>query len=262
VLANLLDARFLLTAPYTQRDGTNGRLFVTSAERRFSVSDIEFLAQVSDALAAVFENIQLTEAHLARAAQDERAAISRDLHDTTIQPYIGLKLALEALRREAGFTGPAARRIDELVEMTGATVRDLRDYAARLRTRSAMPGEALAASVRKHAERLERFYGIAVEITSDIPPQIDGRLAAEAFQIVSEGLSNVLRHTRAKAAFVDLRRVDSTLVIEVSNEAAGAFSPQFLPRSIDERSRALGGRTTVEQRAADGYTVVRITLPS
>ena len=32
--------------------------------------------------------------------------------------------------------------------------------------------------------------------------ELEGRLAAEAFHIVSEGLSNVLRHTSAKMAFV------------------------------------------------------------
>jgi signal transduction histidine kinase len=259
-LANLLDTRSLLTVPYAQRDGTSGRLFVTSAARRFSVSDIEFLAQVSAALAAVFENILLTEEHMRRAAEEERAAISRDLHDTTIQPYLGLKLALEALRREIDETNPVARRIDELVEMTGATVRDLRDYTVRLRTRTSTPGEALAVSVRKHAERLARFYGIAIEVAADVPAQLDGRLAADAFQIVSEGLSNVLRHTTAKAAFVRLRCEDSALVVEIGNEASAPAAPEFMPRSIDERSRALGGRTAVGLRA-DGYTVVQVTLP-
>lgn len=260
-LANLLDTAALVTVPYAQRDGASGRLFATSGTRGFSVSDIEFLVQVADSLAAVLENIVLTEEHMARAADDERAAISRDLHDTTIQPYIGLKLALEALAREVGETSPAARRIGELVEMAEMTVHDLRDYAARLRARSPMPGEALAAAVKKHAGRLARFYGIAVEVTSDVPPRLDGQLAAEAFQIVSEGLSNVLRHTSAKTAFVRLRQEDAALLLEIGNESGEPAPPEFMPRSIHERAHALGGRTTVERRP-DGYTVVRVALPA
>ena len=54
-LANLLDANALLTVPYAQRDGTSGRLCVTSAQQGFSRSDIEFLAQVSGAMAAALE---------------------------------------------------------------------------------------------------------------------------------------------------------------------------------------------------------------
>lgn len=261
-LANLLDAKALLTVPYAQPDGTGGRLCVTSARQDFSRSDIEFLGQVSTAMAAALENIVLTEEHISRAAEQERVAISRDLHDTTIQPYIGLKLALEALQRDAEGGNPLSRRISELVEMAGMTVHDLRSYADRLRERAPMPGEVLAEAVRKHAARLGRFYGIAVAVASDVPARLDGRLAAEAFQIVSEGLSNVLRHTEAKTAFVSLRAENSTLLLQVGNEApAPATEAQaFTPRSIDERSRALGGSATVERRA-DGYTVVQVSLP-
>ena len=125
-----------------------------------------------------------------------------------------------------------------------------------------MPGEVLAAAVKKHAERLTRFYGIAVDVASDVPAELDGRLAAEAFQIVSEGLSNVLRHTAAKTAFVSLRGEGSALLLHIGNEASAPPSAAqgFTPRSIDERSQALGGSATVEQRA-DGYTVVQVTLP-
>lgn len=261
-LANLLDARALLTVPYAQPDGTSGRLCVTSAQEGFARSDIEFLGQIATAMAAALENIVLTEEHISRASEHERAAISRDLHDTTIQPYIGLKLALEALQREVEGENPLRRRISELVEMAGMTVHDLRTYAVRLRERTAMPGEVLAEAVKKHAARLGRFYGIAVEVASDVPAQLDGRLAAEAFQIVSEGLSNVLRHTEAKSAFVNMRGEGAALLLQVGNEASAPSSgaQAFTPRSIDERSRALGGSATVDRRA-DGYTVVQVTLP-
>jgi len=146
--------------------------------------------------------------------------------------------------------------------MAGMTVRDLRTYADRLKERTPMPGEVLAEAVKKHAERLARFYGIVVDVASDVPAELDGRVAAEAFQIVSEGLSNVLRHTAAKTAFVSMRAEGSTLLLHVGNEASASPSGAhaFTPRSIDERSRALGGSTAVQQRA-DGYTVVQVTLP-
>ena len=261
-LANLLDAQAFITVPYAQRDGTAGRLYLVSERGGFVQSDIDFLAQVSSAMATVVENMFLMEELISRAAEHERFAVSRDLHDTTIQPYIGLKLALDALQREAGAANPVAQRISDLIEMTAATIRDLRDYAETLKEKTAMPGEFLVAAVKKQTERLGRFYGINVEVKSDISSQLKGRIAAEAFQIISEALSNVLRHSAAKNAFVSILCENANLLLKIGNEMhAGASGTEaFTPRSIHERTKALGGSTFVE-RGRDGYTVVHVSIP-
>ena len=261
-LANLLDTQAFVTVPYVQRDNTTGRIFLTAARGGFTHADIDFLAQASDAMSTVAENICLVEELIARAAEHERLNISRDLHDTTIQPYIGLKLALDALHREAGENNVLSWRISELIAMAEMTVRDLRDYATTLKEKTPMPGEFLVAAVEKQSERLGRFYGINVEVKSDLSSRLKGRLAAEAFQIISEGLSNVLRHTPAKSAFVSIQCEDSRLLLKMGNEAgAGARGDgNFMPRSIYERAQALGGETFVERRP-DGYTIVHVTIP-
>lgn len=261
-LANLLDTRSFVTVPYAQRDGTAGRIYLASGAGSFRQTDIDFLAQASEAISVVVENMSLMEELISRAAEHERLKISRDLHDTTIQPYIGLKLALDALQRDAGADSPVAPRIAELVDMAGMTIRDLRSYMASLKEQTPMPGEFLVAAVKKQAERLGRFYGIAVEVQSDILAHLNGRIAAEVFQIISEGLSNILRHTSAKAALVQILCEGSILMLKIGN-AAGSDPPaagDFTPRSIQERVQALGGATYVE-RSADGYTTVHLMIP-
>jgi signal transduction histidine kinase len=261
-LANLLDAQAFITVPYAQRDGTAGRLYVISARGGFTQSDIDFLVQVSNTMATVVENMYLMEELISKASEHERLKISRDLHDTTIQPYVGLKLALDALQREAGTGNPLSPRIAELIDMAGMTIRDLRDYAATLKEKTSMPGDFLVAAVNKQAERMQRFYGIDVEVRCEISPQLSGRIAAEAFQIIFEALSNVLRHSAGKSAFVHMLCEDSRLLLKIGNDVAdgGPDIGEFTPRSIDERTRALGGELFVERRA-DGYTVVHVTIP-
>lgn len=260
--ANLLDTQSFVTVPYVQRDGTTGRIFLTTDHGSFSHADIDFLAQVSDAMSTVVENMSLVEQLVFKAAEHERLAISRDLHDTTIQPYIGIKLALDALYREGGTDNPLTQRISDLINMAEMTIRDLRQYALTLKDKAAMPGEFLVAAVKSQSERLGRFYGINVEVTSDISPRLQGRLAAEAYQIIAEGLSNVLRHTTAKHAFVTILCENSHLLLKIGNEAeAGESSAKsFMPRSINERVQMLGGRTFVEQLQG-GQSVVHVTIP-
>jgi signal transduction histidine kinase len=116
--------------------------------------------------------------------------------------------------------------------------------------------------VKSQSERLGRFYGINVEVTSDISPRLQGRLAAEAYQIIAEGLSNVLRHTTAKKAFVTILCENSSLLLKIGNEAEAGESEvkSFMPRSINERVQVLGGRTFVE-RLPGGQSVVHVTIP-
>jgi signal transduction histidine kinase len=260
-LSNLLDAPAFVTVPFLQRDGTVGRLFL-SGRRGFDQSDIHFLTQAGAAIATVIENITLMDELISRASEVEREKISRDLHDSTVQPYIGLKLALDALLREAaagaGADNHVSARLSELVDMAGMTIRDLRDIAA-VTGKSTMPGSCLLDAIRRKIDRLSRFYGIDVNLDTVLSEKLDGRVAADVFHIVSEGLSNILRHTSARAAYVHIVCEGGLLTVDIGNEAQ-ALPPAFTPRSMRDRAEALGGSTVVERDAA-GYTVVRIVIP-
>ncbi len=256
--ANLLETQAFVTVPFTH-DGTTGRLFLTTTNGWFTHADIEFLAQAADAMATVIENMYLIEELVAGAAESERLAMSRDLHDTTIQPYIGLKLALEGLYREADANNPLGPHIADLIEMADSTIYDLRNYAATLKDNVPMAGEFLMDAITKQTARLRRFYGIDVGINSEISSDLKGRLAAEAFHIVAEGLSNVLRHTSAKKAFVKVKCEKSALMLEIGNETGDTIA-EFTPRSISERVKALGGELRIEHRP-DHQTVVHVTVP-
>lgn len=258
-LANLLDTSHFISVPYGQYDNVGGRLYLAGARHGFALSDIDFLAQAASAMATIAANAMLIEELIGRASEQERRKISRDLHDSTIQPYIGLKLALDALLRDAPSDNPLTPRLDELAEMAGMTIRDLREYAASFRDSAAVTGSFLLASIGRKIESLRRFYGIDVELDAALAREPGDRLAAASLHIASEGLSNILRHTGARRAFVRLRDDAQHLHIEVGNEAQQAAG-EFMPLSIRDRVQALGGNIMVEH-TADGYTVVRVAIP-
>jgi signal transduction histidine kinase len=263
VLANLLDAAAFMTVPYAQRDGTEGRVYLTAGKRAFVQADVDFFAQLMTTISNVVEGMQLMDELVSRAAEHERYRISLDIHDTTIQPYIGLKLGLDALAREAGAGNPLMPKIGELVGMTDSVVRDLRRYMTSLQDDSGMAGDSLLSAVRDQASHYHRFYGIEVEVRcEDESLQVGSQLAGAALQLVAEGLSNILRHTKAKRAWIALHAEPRLLQIEIANEGqpGQAGPPEFKPRSIDARSRSFGG-TSVVERDALGYTIVRIQIP-
>ena len=146
--------------------------------------------------------------------------------------------------------------------MATLTVDDLRGYIDRLRGRlSPRPEAQLLAQLEEQRRRYRDYHGIDVKLHSASTLQVSDRVAGEAYQVVCEALSNVFRHTSAKQAFVDLRCDADSLAIEVGNDSPrGVSTPPFMPRSITERTMALGGKVQVRLNN-EGHDVVRVTIP-
>jgi signal transduction histidine kinase len=262
-LGNLLDAPSYLSVPFAQRDGSVGRVFLTPGEDGFSEADAAFAAQVATAISRVVESVQLIDELVARAADHERYRISLDIHDATIQPYVGLKLGLDALARRASADNPLAQDIGELRDMADATIGDLRRYTATLRDDMPLAGDSLLLAIGQQAGQFQRYYGITVSVQHDEHLLFSARLGNALLHILAEGLSNIRRHTQAKWAHIGLRRQDNMLQLELTNgrgEGAQTPAPDFTPASISQRAHSLGGSCEVLQDS-QGYTVVRVLIP-
>lgn len=261
-ISTLLDGESFITVPYRQKGIAAGRIFLAASDRSFNQSDVAFALQVADAMSSVVDNMQLIEDLIEDAGGHERHRISLDVHDTTIQPYIGLTLALTALSTEFGNNPLLADKIGEIIQMANMTIQDLRSYKDTLREKSLMRGDFLFTAIVHQADRLHRFYGIEVEVLGSVDPNLSGRLAEAAFQIVKEGLSNILRHTAAKKAFVSIHSDDTSLNIEIGNDTKYAKPPHklFKPKSIFERTSSFNGMLDVAVNE-NGYMVVCVKIP-
>jgi len=262
-----------LTVPVVGRARVIGRLYV-SCPTRLGPADVEFLLQVVDCLLPLIENIRLIDRLAASAAEDERQKIARDVHDTIIQPYVGLQIGLSALLQQAGVAHEGASREAEevlsglrnglvrLMALTEGGIADLRGFVARLKG-GGPPGSGFAAIVRSYARRFSDLTGITVRVEVEDAAGLDGndRLAAEVFHMIAEGLSNVRRHSEGKRALVRLSQTERELSLRIENEGDGRAPAPFLPRSIAERARSLQGWTEVTDLPGGGSRVtVRIPL--
>ena len=255
-IADLLDASAFSSAPLALRKGS-GRIFVIS-DQRLRRGDAAFLNHIVQQAFPVIETIDLLDRFASDAAFRERQTIARDLHDSTIQPYIGLRHAIAAIRKQAGDDNIVAGDLDHLLEMSTGVIGDMRQFAHRFKNGRQSEPELLIA-LRRQMNQVRSFYDIAVSFDASRAPVIHDRMAAEVFQIVTEGVSNICKHTHARSAQVRLAVDDSQLAIDISNPCEQA-PLAFLPKSIAERVRSLGGTLTVD--AAPDMTCLRIRVPS
>ena len=260
-LANLLETIHFATVPYRRQQQIDGRLFVISNTRAFRRRETALLAQIARQIGAVVDVHALLDELKIATARAERSRISRDIHDTTIQPYIALKFGIEALYRRLDPRSPVAREVKELLAMSSISVEELRTYVAELQRADHAPSEGLPTKLKAQAERYRAFRGIDIDLRIALSEPLSPRLAAEAYQVACEALSNVWRHTRARRAFVALQRNEESLVMEIGNErCADSPTRPFRPRSIAERALALGGQIEV-MLDAQGHDVVQVRVP-
>jgi signal transduction histidine kinase len=258
-LAELLEARSFISAPLSLRK-EEGRIYVISRERGFSKADALFLNHISAQTFPIIESIDLLDRMASSAASQERGKIALDLHDTAIQPYIGLKLGLSAVRNKASADNPLIEDLDRLMRMTSQVICDLRRYARTFKKDSAQTGPVFLVVLRQQAAQVKEFYGIDIAVIMESELQVNDRLAAEIVQVVREGLSNICKHTNAQRGFVRLQCCNGRLKIQIENEGIGTQSVDFNPRSITERAAALGGKARV-MAGSGGGTVVHIEIP-
>lgn len=262
-LAALLDAEAFTSVPLLHRGRAVGRLFLAGRRGAFEPSDVDFVRQIVEHVMPVLENVRLLEQLATKAAETERQRIARDLHDSVIQPYIGLQYKLAALRGrlDAGAgVGEVSEDVRRLFDVTVSEIAGLRRYVTGLK--GGAGGGDLAAAVLRYTEQFQENYGIDVSVSFRGEARVPERLAAELIQMVHEGLRNVWKHTRAARAAVALDASADRLLLSIENDNAdgGEGIADFTPRSITERAEALGGRATV---ACDGRgrTVVLVRVP-
>lgn len=258
-LAELLEASSFISTPLSIQ-GSEGRAFMASAKGFYSKADVMFLYQIAGQVVPVLENIYLLDRLATEAALRERRKISRDLHDATLQPYIGLSHTLTGLRAKAAPDNPLLDDIDILANMTTQVISDLRNYVGGF-TREAGTGEALFfGAIRHHLRQVRMIYGIDISLEAPASIDIGDRLATAVVHMVSEGISNIRKHTLARQGCVRLQFEDGVLGIEIENPNDEAAIPVFAPASICERTHSLGGKVMIQQRRP-GRTVVCIDIP-
>ena len=260
-LATTLEAESFISVPLQYRNRPIGRFFITGNRVAFHESDLDFMLQAVGQIMPVLENIRLVDRMASDAAREERQTIARDIHDSVIQPYIGLQIGLAGINQKLAQGGFDVKPdVARLLQGTVGEIDDLRSYVKGLREVSQKDSYFLSA-VQRFTQRFAEMTGIAIEIEAEEGFHIKDRLAAEAFQIIAEALSNVRRHTKSTRIIVKIKHQENCFVIEIDNYVpeAGPLAPKFTPKSISGRAEALGGQVNINAREC--MTTVRVEIP-
>jgi signal transduction histidine kinase len=205
------------------------------------------------------------------AAEEERARLARDMHDSLAKTVSGIGFAALALsRRIERDPEGAVAEARRLAEDARQATRQAREIIVGLR---ADAGEALPLSeaVADHARRWADGQGVALDLAVEDVGELHPATARELDWIVREALANVTRHARAGCVGVRLRRLGGRAVLTVSDDGAGFDVPDDLDDlgqgrhfglgGMRERAVLAGGDLSVESAPGEGC-VLSVWVPT
>ena len=221
----------------------SGTLYVL--ELRHHGEDMAALTEIVGVrIATELERYALTRQAAAAAKERERERFARDMHDSVLQDLAAANLQLKAAARQ--LPPQSAERLDLVSGLLVDQQQRIRTFVENLRPTPMAFSTPLFDQISAFARALERQWQCTLEVR--IEPRdlrVDGRIAAEVCQLISEGMANSVRHGGASRVAVAITRGGDSLQIAIEDNGRGAVQasqPQGRqPFSLAERVKDLGG---------------------
>jgi signal transduction histidine kinase len=249
-------------------------------EARLDPGDARVLDLVSAPIAAAVQAVALAEQlrssreQVITAREEERRRLRRDLHDGLGPVLTGVVLNAEAaLRRLATDPAQTADLLVEVRDQATGALEDIRRLVYDLRP-PALDSLGLVDALREQAAvmgKRENAGPLRVSVEAPTPlPELPAAVEVAAYRIVTEALTNVVRHSSASAAVVTLAVEAGVLQISVHDDGinlGAGWQAGVGLTSIRERAAELGGRCRIEHDRTGGRVDVELpigspTLPS
>lgn len=240
-----------------------GNLYMADKPGSFDESDATLVEALAVIAGSAVSTARLHERLKSIAIVEDRDRIARDLHDSIIQDLFAVGLSLQGLSERVADDSSSAV-LDTAVDQLHSSVETLRKYIYELRAADEFR-EKLSGQLAGLVERMGNAY--PTRISLDLRGDVDGielRVAEELLKLVTEAVSNALRHSRAEDVTIEATRDADGLTISVVDDGAG-FDIEKVDRgmgliSMRERVLRLGGEFHIEAMPGKG-TAVSIRLP-
>ncbi|HEV8546250.1 MAG TPA: GAF domain-containing sensor histidine kinase [Candidatus Limnocylindrales bacterium] len=258
-----------LGVPITIKGNSLGRLYLTNkiGAAEFSAADQSLVETFALHAGIAMDNARLHEQSQRLAVVDERERISKDLHDGIIQNMYAVSLSLEDVPELMDDNQEeAAARVERAIDAILRSIQDIRNFIFGLRP-ELLEGASIVGGLAALVDEYRHNTLIDLELlipdaVAEPPAEITGQLLA----IVSESVSNIVRHSQASRASLRLmasgRDDGATLELTIEDNGVG-FDPDGVVKlghqglaNSRERAARIGGTLTIDSAPGAGTRVI------
>jgi PAS domain S-box-containing protein len=231
-------------------------------------SDLSEAKRAEQELRASSEQLRSLAGHLLTVREEERARISRAVHDELGQSLTAVKMDLAWLaRRLPQENGEMLERIRSTRQLAESLIQEVRRISTELR-----PGildMGLASALEWQVQEFQARTGIPCNLRLLTHEAFAPDVSTALFRILQETLTNVARHAKATRAEVVLQKQRDRLVLWMRDNGRGfdqadpSLSKSLGLLGMRERAAILGGQVEISSAPGKGTTVAAwIPFPS
>lgn len=239
-----------------------------------TVEDVTERTEVEARLRNAYKQLQDMTRHTAKAEENERRRIAREIHDELGQLLTAMRFQLTALKKSQDTSSAEKKvenrtaRLNDLLDLSHTMLSQVRQLSASLRP-AMLDDLGLIPAVQAHAQQFEVRTGIACDVVVEetlAERTFDEATSSSVFRIVQELLTNVLRHARAMAVTITFAHDGPQLVVTVEDNGTGISTADstrhdsYGLKGISERAALLGGTFAIGPSPAEG-TVATLRIP-
>jgi signal transduction histidine kinase len=206
--------------------------------------------------------LQELSARLLRAQEDERRALSRELHDEVGQTFSAILMEIENLQ-DFITEPPLESRLRSIRAMAENGVNETRNMALLLRP-SMLDDFGLLPALEWHAREAAKRTGLNVTIAaSKLADQLPEEHKTCVYRVVQEALNNSARHAQATRVQVSVNGGTNAIELTVQDDGCGFDAARVKGLGLlgmEERVHHLGGTFSIDSNLGRG-TRLNIRLP-
>jgi len=205
--------------------------------------------------------------HLQGVSEQEKSALSRELHDELGGLLVAARMDLSWLQQRMPTSDPAIeQRFKRIHESLSAGVDLKRRVVEELRP-TLLDNMGLFTALRWQFKETCRRQGLrCTETIPDSELKFSSDAAIGVFRIAQEALTNILKHSEAKSADLSITIGGDTLTLQISDDGKGIASGRLANStthglaSMRHRIGGLGGSWDLRSPPSGG-TVVTARIP-
>lgn len=204
---------------------------------------------------------QLTQ-HVEKVRENERVAISRELHDDLGQALTAVKIDLGIIKQKIQDKS-LILRMNKVTALVSDTIKTVQRITAQLRP-DIIDDLGFGPAIEWYANEFSERTGIEIFLDLDLDISISSEKSLTLFRIVQESLTNIARHSKASQAEISIRKEDEAIRLNISDNGKGITKEEIESKksfgimSMKERAISVGGLFNISSEGVKGTSIAII----
>jgi signal transduction histidine kinase len=209
-----------------------------------------YAADLEAAVSTQLGEIAESRKRVLNATVEERRRISRDLHDGLQGHLMAVNVILNSAKFHA--TDPAGvEAIDKARALVSEAASQLREMALAIYPNN-LDVLGLQGAIRTLVERLDVTVALNVD-DAKLPPDLE----RELYFLVSEAITNTMKHAQARHIGIDLTASAGRVRVEITDDGVGGADPSGPGLTgLAQRVAGLGGELSIVSPSDKGTKIL------